>query len=417
MSQTIKTASPHESTAIVVGSLRYHRANIALFCAGFVTFVTLYDIQPLLPLFSREFGVSPAAGSLPLSLSTATLAVAMLLAGTISESVGRKPLMTAALFLSALLALLTACTQTFHSLLAVRFAQGLILAGVPSVAMAYLGDEMDSSAINAAVGLYISGNAVGGMCGRIISAILSDFIPWRGAIAVIGCLSLLMALLFTFSLPAAENFQRRPFKFGYLATSLLHHLKDPGMLLLFAIAFFAMGSFITLYNYITFRLLDAPYNLSQSAISLIFLVYFFGSLSSSLMGKLLQRFGRRFMIRLSLAVMFLGTAITLSGQIQLIIAGVAFFTCGFFAVHTIAAGWVSRRASSAKAQASSLYLFFYYLGSSISGTAGGFFWVKWGWHGIALIISALLLLACAAAEMLTRMESLPQQQAIDNLNG
>ena len=161
----------NDPAAINIGSKRYHRANLALFCAGFVTFVTLYDIQPLLPLFSREFGVSPAAGSLPLSISTATLAVAMLLAGTISETIGRKPLMSAALFLTSLLALLTAFTHTFQSLLAVRFAQGMILAGVPSVAMAYLGDEMDSSAISSAIGLYISGNAVGGMCGRIISAI------------------------------------------------------------------------------------------------------------------------------------------------------------------------------------------------------------------------------------------------------
>ena len=383
----------NDPAAINIGSTRYHRANLALFCAGFVTFITLYDIQPLLPLFSREFGISPAAGSLPLSLSTATLAVAMLLAGTVSESVGRKPLMSVALLLTALLALLTACTHTFQSLLAVRFAQGMILAGVPSVAMAYLGEEMDSSAINSAVGLYISGNAVGGMCGRIISAILSDYIPWRSAIAVIGCLSLLLALLFIFCLPAPANFRRRPFKFGYLVTSLQLHLKDPGMLLLFAIAFFAMGSFITLYNYITFRLLGAPYSLSQSTISLIFLVYFFGSLSSSLMGRLLQRFGRRFMMRASIGVMLLGTVVTLAGPVQLIVAGVALFTCGFFAVHTIAAGWVGRRASSAKAQASSLYLFFYYLGSSISGTAGGIFWLKWGWHGITLIITALLLLA------------------------
>lgn len=410
MKSTGTTIPSNTATAIMIGSARYRRTNLALFCAGFVTFVTLYDIQPLLPLFSREFGVSPAVGSLPLSLSTATLAVAMLLAGTVSETIGRKPLMSAALFLTALLALLTACTATFPSLLAVRFLQGLILAGVPSVAMAYLGEEMDSSAVSAAVGLYISGNAVGGMCGRIISAILSDYIPWRASIGVIGGLSLLMALLFLVSLPAPANFRRRPFKFGYLLTSLFFHLKEPGMLLLFSIAFLAMGSFITLYNYITFRLLGVPYHLSQSTISMIFFVYFFGSLSSSMMGRLLQRFGRRFMMRLTIATMLLGTAITLAEQVPLIIAGIALFTCGFFGVHTIASGWVARRASSAKAQASSLYLFFYYLGSSISGTAGGIFWLKLGWHGITFIITALLLLAFAAAERLTQMEIKPRLQ-------
>ena len=387
------------------GSVRYRRANLALFIAGFVTFVTLYDVQPLLPLFSREFGVSPAVGSLPLSLSTWTLAVAMLIAGTVSETTGRKPLIAAALFLTSLMALLTYFCDSFAALLTVRFLQGFVLAGVPSVAMAYLGEEMDSRAINSAIGIYISGNAVGGMTGRISSAILSDYLPWRTGIALIGCLMLVLAALFLFTLPAPAKFVKRPFKAGYLFTSLLIHLKDPALGLLFAIAFLAMGGFITLYNYITFRLLAPPYNLSQSSISLIFLVYFTGSLSSSFMGQLLQRFGRTVMMRLSIGGMFAGTVLTLCNSLIWIITGIGIFTCGFFGAHAIASGWVGKRATTARAQATSLYLFAYYQGSSISGTLGGLFWVKWGWHGITIIITSLLLLALAAAESVRKMEA------------
>lgn len=387
------------------GSGRYHRANLALFIAGFVAFVTLYDVQPLLPLFSREFGVSPAIGSLPLSVSTWTLAVAMLIAGTLSETTGRKPLISIALILTSLMALLTFYCSSFASLLSVRLLQGLVLAGVPSVAMAYLGEEMDSRAINSAIGIYISGNAVGGMTGRISSAILSDYLPWRTGIALIGALTLVLSLLFIFILPAPAKFVKRPFKAGYLFTSLLIHLKDPAMLLLFSIAFLAMGGFITLYNYITFRLLAPPYNLSQSSISMIFLVYFTGSLSSSFMGKLLQRFGRTLMMRLTIGGMLLGTLLTLSASLALIITGIGIFTCGFFGAHAIASGWVGRRATIARAQATSLYLFAYYQGSSISGTLGGVFWVKWGWHGITIIITSLLLLALAAAEKVRKMEA------------
>jgi len=382
-------------------SPRYRLVNLALFCAGFITFVTLYDIQPLLPLFSREFGVSPAIGSLPLSISTLTLAVTMLLMGTMSESLGRKPVMVTALFLTSALAILTAFSTTFTSLLGIRFMQGIVLAGVPSVAMAYLAEEMDASAVGSAMGLYISGNAVGGMTGRVVSAIMSDFMPWRTAIGLIGCLSLLLALLFAKSLPPSSNFRKRPFEVRYLATSIIHHLRDPGMLLLFGIAFLCMGAFISLYNYIGFRLLARPYEMSQSSISLIFLVYFFGSLSSAMMGRMMQRFGRRFMIRLTLLAMFSGTVLTLAAPLPWIISGVALFTCGFFGVHTIASSWVGRRATTAKAQAASLYLFFYYLGSSISGTLGGVFWVQHGWTGIALMISLLLLLTLLCAETMS----------------
>ena len=223
---------------IGVGTSAFRRINIALFCAGFVTFVTLYDLQPLLPLFAQEFGVSPAIASLPLSCATVALALGMLVAGTISETLGRREVMSVALFLTSLLAVATLFSHSFESLLALRLLQGLVLAGVPSVAMAYLGEEMDAQAIGHAMGLYISGNALGGMTGRIGSALLCQYVPWHIAIALIGIFSLLLSLIFLKSLPRSTNFRQRPFLPRYLLTSLSQNLRDPGLLCLYALAFF-----------------------------------------------------------------------------------------------------------------------------------------------------------------------------------
>lgn len=389
--------------AVRVGTSEFRRINVALFCAGFVTFVTLYDIQPLLPLFAQEFSVSPAVASLPLSFATIALALGMLVAGTVSETYGRRQVMTVALFLTSLLATATLFSTSFESLLTLRLLQGLVLAGVPSVAMAYLGEEMDAHSIGHAMGLYISGNALGGMTGRIGSALLCRYVPWHSAIAIIGAFSLLLCLVFLKSLPPSTNFRQRPFRLRYLYTSLFQHLRDPGLLCLYALAFLSMGGFISLYNYIGFRLLAAPYNLSHFQVSLIFLVYLLGSFSSGVVGGMIHRFGRPFMIRLTLAVMLAGTVITLAGSLPAIVIGVGVFTCGFFSVHAIASSWVGRRARTAKAQASSLYLFSYYLGSSISGTAGGMFWLNYGWNGVAAMITLLILAAFGVATLLLRM--------------
>ena len=385
------------------GTTRFRRVNLALFCAGFITFVTLYDVQPLLPLFAREFSVSPAIASLPLSVATIALAVGMLIAGTLSESLGRRQVMTVALLLTSFLALGTYLTSSFTSLLLLRLVQGLVLAGVPSVAMAYLGEEMDAQSIAPAMGLYISGNAMGGMTGRIGSAFLCDYMPWQTAIALIGVISLVLTLVFFRSLPPSTNFVRRPFRIRYLFTSLYQHLQDPGLLCLYALAFLSMGGFVSLYNYIGFRFLGAPYDLSQSQVSLIFLVYLLGSFSSGVVGSLINRFGRNFMIRLTLSTMLVGTLLTLGNSLLLIVLGVGIFTCGFFSAHAIASSWVGRRARTAKAQASSIYLFSYYLGSSISGTIGGVFWVHGGWNGVAMMISFLILSAFAVAAFLLRL--------------
>jgi YNFM family putative membrane transporter len=75
--------------------------------------------------------------------------------------------------------------------------------------------------------------------------------------------------------------------------------------------------------------------------------------------------------------------------------GLVVFAFGFFAGHSVASGWVNKRADANKAQASSLYLLFYYLGSSVVGSVGGLFWSRFGWPGVIANIDALLVVAVA----------------------
>jgi len=385
------------------GTRAYRRANLALFVAGFVTFSTLYTIQPLLPLLADEFNVAPATASLALSVATFALAWMLPVSGSFSDAYGRRVLMGSALVLTSLLSLASAASSTLPTLLIVRLLQGAVLAGVPAVAMAYLNDEMSPRAIGAAMGLYIAGNACGGMTGRILTTILADFLPWRGAVAIIGLLALALSALFWLMLPPSRHFQRRLFRLGPLSASLCSHLREPGLLCLFALAFLLMGGFVTLYNYATFYLLAPPYALSQSSVALIFLAYAFGACGSSIMGGMVERFGRARILCIALTIMVGGVLFTLLAPLACVVTGIVVFTGGFFAAHAVASAWVGARAATARAQASSLYLLAYYLGSSISGTGGGLIWSNWGWTGVVALILGLLV---AAGLVLLRLMAL-----------
>ena len=385
------------------GTKRYRQINLAFFAAGFVTFITLYDVQPLLPVFSKEFGLPASLGSLPLSITSCALAITMLFAGTVSETFGRKRVMVASLLLTSALAFFTSQTHSFTALLALRLLQGIALAGLPAIAMAYLSEEIAPASLASAIGLYISGNAIGGMTGRIFTASMTEWVSWRAALGVIGVVCLLLSLFFARSLPASSNFTRRPFAVRYLFSSLFKQLQDPGLLYLYGISFLIMGAFVTLYNYITFRLLAPPYLLSHSTVSYVFLVYLLGSFSSSMVGRQVELFGRSRMLYLTLGTMVLGALVTLSQDLATMIVGIALFTCGFFGAHTIASSWVGSRARTARAQAASIYLFSYYLGSSISGTAGGVFWSSSGWEGVVCLILGLLGMGLCCARRLSRI--------------
>lgn len=392
------------------GTATFRRINLAFFVAGFVTFVTLYDVQPLLPVFVREFRIQAAVGSLPLSVTTASLALGMLVVGTLSESLGRKPIIIISLLLTSTLAISTAFTPGFPALIVLRLIQGIVLAGLPAVAMAYLGEEISSSSLGRAMGLYIAGNAAGGMSGRIFTSALADFFPWRSVIGIIGVVCLLLSLYVVRRLPSSTRFERRPFSIKQLFATLIGQLRDPGLRALYGISFLAMGSFVTLFNYITFRLLAPPYDWSQALVSWIFLAYLLGSFSSALAGRMAARFTRMRVLMMALATMLAGALLTIESHLVLIIAGVALLTVGFFGTHSVASSWVAARATRARGQASALYLFFYYLGSSTCGTAGGLFWVRFGWIGVAGFIASLVVVAFAVSVVLSRVR--PVERAI-----
>ncbi|QPO10139.1 MFS transporter [Thalassospira sp. A40-3] len=376
------------------GSAAFRRISIALFLAGYATFSLIYCVQPLLPELASHFVVGPAESSLALSLTTGFLAFAILLAGAVSEAVGRKQLMLISICVASVLNLIAPFLSDWHAFLVVRALEGLMLGGVPAVAMAYLAEEIDPKGLGMAMGIYISGTAIGGLSGRVVIGFLTDLFGWHIALGAMGTLGLVAALGFAVLLPASRNFVRRPgFQVGYHLRAWGGHLKHAGLPFVFLIGAFAMGCFVTVFNYVGFRLLDAPYGLSQSQIGLIFVVYLCGSVTSSIAGALSDKIGRGSVLVVGLLLAALGVGLTVSDSLSVIIGGIIILTSGFFVAHSIASGWVGRLAETAKGHASSLYLLAYYLGSSIMGSVGGWFWDQGGWNAVAGFAGSLLLCA------------------------
>jgi len=386
----MEASPPEGSTHLHSGTPEYRRTSLVLFLAGFMAFAMLYVAQGTLPSVSRYFSVSPAAASLTLSLTTLPLAVAVLVAASWSEGLGRRRLLVGAVLSASVLTVAAAVAPTFGALLAVRVLTGVVLAGLPAVAMAYVAEEFHPSRLGTAMGIYISGTGLGGMTGRLAGGLLASASSWRVAMAAVGGVCLAGGLWVVVRLPPSRNFVATPGSMRERMAGLRGPLRDPVIIRLALCGFVLMGSLVSFYNYLQYRLVGAPFNLSATLVALVFLLYLFGTVSANWMGRMTDRRSRRSVLMLGMAIMAAGALLTLADQLPLVLAGSAAMVFGFFGAHSVTSGWVNVWATRQRAQSSALYLFGYHVGSSVAGFVGGLFYAVFGWPGEVGTVLVLL---------------------------
>ena len=387
------------------GTTGYRRVVGAVWAAGVGTFTLLYAPQALLPLISDDLRVSPSTAALAVSVSTGTLALALVPMSALAERLGRVRLMTLALTAAAGLGLLAPLAPTVELLLLARALQGIAIAGLPALAMAHLSEEVESGAVGGAMGLYVAGNTVGGLSGRLLSSAVADQLGWRAGLAAVGAVALLCVVAFRVLLPPSIAPSGAPTA-GTMRSHLLLHLRDRGVRLLCLTSFVIMSGFVTVYNFLGYRLLDPPFALSQTLVGLVFLSYLAGTLTAPSVGRLGDRVGRRAVLLGSVLLCLAALALTLSAVLPLVLAGLALFTVGFFGAHTSASGMVGNRARTGRSQASALYLLAYYAGSSVGGWVGGLAYERAAWPGVVTYVGVLMLLALGLALLLRRIPPL-----------
>lgn len=298
--------------------------------------------------------------------------------------------MAVALISAAILAILISVSEKFSAILALRFVQGMILAGFPSMAVAYVSEEFDSRIIGAVTGIYIAGTSVGGLIGRISLSFFTDLFDWRTALAILGTIYLVMSLAFVFTLPKPKHLVENS---GVRLENLLKIFRNSRLTALYAITAGIMGVFVCTYNFISYELLAPPFNLSQTQIGLIYFLFLAGTLASTVMGRLSDSFGNGKTLFVSIFVIIFGILLTCAGVLAIKLLGIAFVTYGFFGGHSAAASWLGKLDNSDKARLSAGYMFFFYVGASVIGSLGGKFLTNFGWSGVAGFMTVILIVA------------------------
>ncbi|WP_396125316.1 MFS transporter [Arthrobacter sp. CJ23] len=394
-----KTLSPGAVASNWEGHLKgsggYRRILAGLALAGVATFAQLYSTQAVLPLMAAELQITAAEAALTISLATVGLAVTVLPWSFVADRIGRVRAMAIGMTAATVFGLLVPLAPTMPVLLGLRTLEGMALGGIPAIAIAYLNEEVSKIHTALAAGSYVAGTTLGGLAGRLVAGPVGELWGWRSAAFAVSLLATVSAVLFLVLVPKQRRFCPAPAGgFRGAMRTLGTHSANPKLLALYIQAFLLMGGFVAVYNYLGFRLHAEPFALPATLVSLIFLAYLSGTVSSRWGAGLTLRFGRRNVLLAGIGIMAGGLALTVLDNLAVILLGLIVFTAGFFAAHSVGAGWTGAIAVDGRAQAASLYNLSYYLGSSLIGWAGGLVFQAFGWQALALSLTAL---ACTTA--------------------
>jgi MFS transporter, YNFM family, putative membrane transport protein len=382
-----------DATKLSPGDPGHGRMRLALFAAGLATFALLYSTQALLPEISRDLDADPGLASWTVSGATIGLALAVLPLAALSERFGRRRMLTASMSVAVALALAVPFAPDMGTLIALRTLQGAAIAGVPASAMAYLADEVRGRHLVGATGLFVAGNSVGGMSGRVLTGWVTEAWGWRMGLAAVAVASLLCVAAFRLLAPRARHFRPSPLNARALARTVSAHVRDPLLARLYAIGLLFMVVFGGVYTVIGYRLTAEPFGLSQGLVGSVFVIYLVGTATSAAAGRLNARLGRRGTIYAGIVTASSGLLLSLMDSLAAVVAGLVLITAGFFAGHTVASGSVSRTATNGRAQASALYQMTYYTGSSLGGALGAAAFATGGWAATVTLTLAAMLLA------------------------
>jgi MFS transporter, YNFM family, putative membrane transport protein len=356
--------------------------------AGFAAFVNLYSPQALLPTLAHEFSVS--AGEISTLITAATVAIALTapFTGALADVLGRKRLITAAMFAMLVPTLCMTLASSVPQLVFWRFVQGLLVPPIFTVSLAYIGEEWPPGDVTRIAGLYTAGSSFGGFCGRFVTGGVADLINWRASFAATALLTLAGAIVVAAALPHERRFVRSA---GFLASArqMFAHLRDRRLLAVYAVGFGVLFNFTAVFTYVNFHLAAPPYLFPPTLLGAIFVTYLAGSLLVPWIGRPVALFGRRRFVLGVIAVWIAGDLLLLATPAAIIIAGLAVCAACGLLCQAVSTSYVITTAKEGRSSAVGLYASIFYIGGSAGAFLAGLAWNAAGWSGCVATIAIM----------------------------
>jgi len=358
-----------------------------IYTCTILTLCTLYAVQPIQPLFEQEFNLSRFEAVIFTTVIMLPLGFAPIFYGYILETFSSKRFLQNAILLLGFLELLFAFTDTYVFLLTIRGLQGLIIPAVLTSLMSYISFITPKDKVQQAIGYYIGATIFGGFIGRLLSGFLSDMFGWRLFFILLGiALVVMYGCLHYLSEEVKVDFVKPKF------SQIMDILNNKTFFNIYMMMFFIFFVFQALLNFLPFQLKTFSSTMGFGKVGLMYAGYIIGFIISIRILFLIRFFGNETRtIIVGIVTYAVGLQIFQISDYMVMFGGMFVFCAGFFIIHSVASGLISKLAHEKRAISNGLYLSFYYAGGTFGTFAPGVFFEYLGWNAFVLLLSFIVL--------------------------
>lgn len=260
---------------------------------------------PSFPAIRRDFTITPLELQQTLSVYLLTFAVMTLFHGTLSDSVGRRPVILWNLALFVLASLGCAVAQTYTQLLIFRGVQGLSAGAGIVVGRAIIRDSLDGHAAQRLMSLVTMIFSLAPALAPVIGGWLQDAFGWRSVFIFLLGYSFLLWMTCCYVLPETlPREARQPLNIATLARNYWTLGRSlPLFLLSLAIAFNFSGFFVYIVSAPAF--IYDLLHLKETDFAYLFVPGIAGvMIGAFLSGKLAGRMAPRATVRIAYIIIF-----------------------------------------------------------------------------------------------------------------
>ncbi|MDY0883831.1 MFS transporter [Dongia soli] len=363
-------------------------------------------LSPVLADIGRDFALRPAQTGFAVTIYGIALAAVAPFAGLISDRLSRKRALRLGLIIFSCAGFVAAFASSFEILLVARALCAVGAALFLPSSYAYVGDEVPFDRRAQVMGRVMFGWSISMVLGVPLGGLLSEIVGWRGALAALALLGLLV-LAMLWRLPSRHRPNTEPGALKRLAGNLWRLICQGKILLLLTVNFLNMFSFYGVYTYLGTDLRGALQTGGGGA-ALYAGFYGLGFGISSINGRLADRLGKpRTLIiaLLCLAVVLSSLPVAAHGAITL---AIAMCIWGIFqgGVMVSLPSIVTEQSAELRGSVTALLSCTTYIGVTVGSSAMGLVFEGAGYQFVGLFCGAASLLAALLFVMRRRIADL-----------